>query len=60
MAAGEITFNQLSQQTIPPAITLINHLNKIAVNLEKVSNEMSQNPAVVIRGTTAPKPGPGE
>lgn len=60
MSAGEITFNKLSQQTIPPAIILINHLNKIAVNLEKVSNEMRQNPAVVIRGTTAPKAGPGE
>lgn len=60
MVAGKNTIDKLSQQTIPPAVVLLRRLNTIAANLEKVSNEMRQNPSVVIRGTTPPKPGPGE
>ncbi|OGV50364.1 MAG: ABC transporter substrate-binding protein [Legionellales bacterium RIFCSPHIGHO2_12_FULL_42_9] len=60
MNSGKIALDKFSQQTIPPAISLLNRLNGIAANLEKVSNQLRQNPSVVIRGTTAPKPGPGE
>ena len=60
MNSGKIALDKFSQQTIPPAISLLNRLNAIAANLEKVSNQLRQNPSVVIRGTTAPKPGPGE
>ena len=60
MNSGKIALDKFSQQTIPPAISLLNRLNDIAANLEKVSNQLRQNPSVVIRGTTAPKPGPGE
>lgn len=60
MDSGKIALDKFSQQTIPPAISLLNRLNDIAANLEKVSNQLRQNPSVVIRGTTAPKRGPGE
>lgn len=60
MVSGKSAIDKLSQQTIPPAVILLRRLNTIAANLEKVSNEMRINPSVVIRGTTAPKPGPGE
>lgn len=60
MAAGKNTVNMISQQTLPQFAVLLDRLNTIAANLEKVSNEMRQNPSVVIRGTTPPKPGPGE
>ena len=60
MDAGKTTINQISQQALPPTLTLIRRLDTIAANLEKVSSQMRQNPAVVIRGTTPPKPGPGE
>lgn len=60
MGSGKTAIDKLSQQTIPPATQLLQRLNTIAANLEKVSNEMRQNPSVVIRGTTPPKPGPGE
>lgn len=60
MVAGKNTIDKISQQTLPPAITLLRRLNAISANLEKVSNEMRQNPSVVIRGTKPPKPGPGE
>ncbi|HAT8859973.1 TPA: MCE family protein [Legionella pneumophila subsp. pneumophila] len=60
MIAGKNTINQISQQAIPPAVILLRRLNAISANLEKVSNEMRQNPSVIIRGTKAPKLGPGE
>ncbi len=60
MSSGKNTIEQISQQAVPSATTLLNHLNAISANLEKVSNEMRQNPSVVIRGTKPPQPGPGE
>lgn len=60
MIAGKNTIDQISQQAIPPAVILLRRLNAISANLEKVSNDMRQNPSVIIRGTKAPKPGPGE
>lgn len=60
MASGKITLDKMSQQALPPAVILLRRLNAISANLEKVTNEMRQNPSVVIRGTTPPKPGPGE
>lgn len=60
MAAGKNTIDKISQQALPPAVILLRRLNTISANLEKVTNEMRQNPSVVIRGTTPPKPGPGE
>lgn len=60
MASGKDAVNKISEETLPPAIVLLRHLNTISANLEKVSNEMRQNPSVILRGTKPPKPGPGE
>lgn len=60
MDAGRITMDKLSQQTIPPAVSLLHRLNNIAANIEQVSAQLRQNPSVLVRGTTPPKPGPGE
>ncbi|MDI1352340.1 MAG: MlaD family protein [bacterium] len=60
MSAGKSTVDKFSQQTIPPAISLLRRLNSIAANLEDVSKELRQNPSIVIRGVKPPQPGPGE
>jgi len=60
MKAGKKAINKISDQAVPPAVVLLRQLNTIAANLEKVSNQLRQNPSVVIRGTTAPQLGPGE
>jgi phospholipid/cholesterol/gamma-HCH transport system substrate-binding protein len=60
MGSGKNTIDQISQQAVPSITILLNRLNAISANLEKVSNEMRQNPSVVIRGTKPPQPGPGE
>ncbi|KTD25604.1 MULTISPECIES: MlaD family protein [Legionella] len=60
MESGKTAIDKISQQTVPPVITLVRRLDVIAANLEKISKQMRQNPAVIIRGTTPPRPGPGE
>lgn len=60
MISGRNTLDKISQESLPPATILLRRLNAISANLEKVSSEMRQNPAVVIRGSKPPKPGPGE
>ena len=60
MRAGRNSIDKISQQAIPPAVVLLRRLNLIAANLEQVSAEMRQNPAIIIRGSAPPKPGPGE
>jgi len=60
MKAGKSTMDQISQETIPSADTLLRKLDRIAANFEVISSQMRQNPSVIIRGTTHPKLGPGE
>ena len=60
MRAGRNSIDKISQQAIPPAVILLRRLNLIAANLEQVSAEIRQNPAVIIRGSAPPKLGPGE
>lgn len=60
MKSGKNAIDKISQQTIPPMVLLLQRMDSIAANLEKVSAQMRQNPAVVIRGTSTPKSGPGE
>ncbi len=60
MGTGKNAIDKISEEALPPAVILLRRLNTISANLEKVSREMRQNPAVVIRGTKPPQPGPGE
>ncbi len=60
MDSGKVTLDAFTQQAIPPFVDLMNRLNAIAGNLEQVSNQMRQNPSVIIRGKALPRPGPGE
>ncbi len=60
MLTGKNTIEQLSQQTIPSFALLIRHLDNIATNIQVLSSQLRQNPAVIVRGTIPQKPGPGE
>jgi phospholipid/cholesterol/gamma-HCH transport system substrate-binding protein len=60
MQSGKNTIDKISHEALPPIVILLQRLDLIAANLEKVSAQMRQNPSVVIRGTTPPKSGPGE
>ncbi len=60
MKAARFTVDKFNQQAIPPAVDLINRVNQIAATIEQISQDMQQNPAIVIRGKQPPQPGPGE
>lgn len=60
MKSGRNTLNKLSQQAIPPTVVLLRKLDNVAANLEKMSNQMQQNPAILLRGSAPPRLGPGE
>lgn len=60
MRAGRNSIDKISQQAIPPAVVLLRRLDLITANLEKVTNQMRQNPSVIIRGSAPAKRGPGE
>ena len=60
MKNGDEAISQINLQIIPPATDLIYRLESIANNLDIVSRSMRNNPSVIVRGTSAPKPGPGE
>ena len=49
-----------SQQALPSAVELINRLNQLTTNLQQISNQVSSNPSVLIRGRAPELPGPGE
>lgn len=51
--------NAIDKMT-PDASQLLKQLNEMSANLEQITNEMRQNPSVIIRGAKPPKPGPGE
>lgn len=60
MNAAKAGMDKITQQTLPPLDMLLNRLDAIAANLEKTSTDIRQNPAIIIRGTAPPHPGPGE
>ena len=60
MHAGRNVIDRISQQAIPPTVLMLRRLDLITANLEKVSAQMRQNPAVIIRGSAPPATGPGE
>lgn len=60
MQSGRNTIDKITQQAVPPAVLLLQRMDAIAANLEQLSNQIRQNPAVVIRGSSPPQSGPGE
>lgn len=51
---------EFSTQTLPAANRSIANINTITTNLTGVSNEIKQNPSLLIRGRAQPTLGPGE
>ena len=60
MKAGKNSIDQISQQTVPAAVLMLRRLDTIAANLEILSRQLRQNPAIMIRGSAPPQHGPGE
>lgn len=57
---GQMTLQILNEQTLPTVNALITNLTTTSNNLLITSKTIKQNPSVLLRGETAPPPGPGE
>lgn len=57
---SDTILQNLSQQTLPQIYQAAASLKETLDNLKEVTAQMKQNPAVIIRGSTPPPPGPGE
>jgi phospholipid/cholesterol/gamma-HCH transport system substrate-binding protein len=60
MVTGEASLNEFNQKVLPASASLMDELELLAVNINSLTSELKQNPAMLIRGRTAPKLGPGE
>jgi phospholipid/cholesterol/gamma-HCH transport system substrate-binding protein len=49
-----------SAETLPEARALIGELRELTATLRRIGDQVERNPAVLIRGRSASKPGPGE
>lgn len=60
MKAARHSIDKFNQQAIPPAVDLISRLNQISSTIENIAQDLEQNPAIILRGKEANRPGPGE
>lgn len=59
-SSAKTVIQNISDQMVPNATRILNRLNAITENLQQFSNELQQNPSVLIRGKAAAPKGPGE
>ena len=52
--------HQLAGETVPEARQLMAELRELTASLRRFSDDLERNPAMLVRGKSAPKPGPGE
>lgn len=60
MKSGKVAINNFSSQVVPSTQELLQRLNRMTQHLEVLSQELQQNPSVIIRGKAPMPPGPGE
>ena len=60
MRSTKEAIDQVSQQALPTAMSLLKRIDVIAGDLEEVSEKMGRNPSVLIWGSPPLKKGPGE
>ena len=60
MKNGDLAITNFSSQVMPGTQQLVGKLTMLANDLQQISSQMDQDPAVLIRGRYPSKPGPGE
>ncbi len=56
----QVTMQTINNQLMPEALSSLNAFNATMTNIEGLSEELEQNPSMIIRGKQPPPPGPGE
>lgn len=60
MSESRIAIQNFSRQTIPDTSRVMTNLENILNNLERLTDELQQQPGLIFHGKTTPPPGPGE
>lgn len=60
LASGKTAFGNLNTQTIPHINEILGNVQIVSSNLVDVSQNVKQNPSILLRGTLPNKMGPGE
>lgn len=60
LQSSNTVMHTIQLQTLPTTYQLLNNLNDVMRTLSEVSNQLKQNPSILIRGPGAPTLGPGE
>lgn len=57
---GQGLMQNVSSQVLPSGQQLLMRLNAVAANVQHLTQQLKQQPSVLIKGTQRPPPGPGE
>lgn len=60
MRDGRVAIQTFSQQTMPSATEVLNRLKNVSTNLQGLTQDLRQNPSLLVRGRQPLPPGPGE
>ena len=60
LKSAEVLVTNTTQQLLPSTNTFMVRLSRLSSTLQQLSNEISRNPSVLIRGKEPAIPGPGE
>lgn len=57
---GKRSLRDITEETLPETQQIMLRLKNSLNNIELITDDMAKNPAVIVRGKTVAKPGPGE
>lgn len=57
---GQVAIQGFSQQLVPRAAGSLERLQRVLQNFQQLSNQLNQDPSVLLRGVKPAAPGPGE
>lgn len=60
VAARDNELQRFTGSALPEAAVMVQELRQTAENFRRLSESLQRNPAILLRGTPAPPPGPGE
>jgi phospholipid/cholesterol/gamma-HCH transport system substrate-binding protein len=58
--SSQQTVDTLQSQILPQVTRAVNDLNALSASFTELAHRLERDPSVLIRGSTPPKPGPGE
>lgn len=60
LASSQRDLGQFTAQTLPEFAGLLSELRELTATLQRVGRQLEQDPSILLRGSQAPAPGPGE